>query len=331
MQNNPIVRAFAPASASNIGCGFDILGFALQQPGDVVEAWERDDATIEIVAIEGDDGRLPLDAARNTAGVAVRALLDVAGCRRGVNLRLHKGLPLSSGLGSSAASGVAALLAVCRLFALEVSKEVLLRCALEAERVACGSAHADNAAPCLYGGFVLIRPGVVPEVIELPVPEGLSCALVRPHVEVQTRAAREILGESVPLRDAVRQWSNVGGLMVALFRSDFSLLARCLHDAVAEPKRAPLVPGFHAAKQAAMDAGALGSSLSGSGPSVFALCRSRDEAETVAGAMQEALRNCGGVASDSIVSAVGAPGARVIDEGDGDGPPDDGSAVAPLP
>lgn len=313
MSEPHIVRAFAPATASNIGCGFDILGFALEQPGDEVEAWERSSEGVEIVSIEGDDGRLPLDAQRNTAGVAVAALLEATGCRRGVCLRLHKGLPLSSGLGSSAASGVAAAGAVNHLFALGASKELLLRCALQAEQVACGSAHADNAAPCIYGGFVLIRPGDVPEVIELPIPRGLSCALVRPHVEVQTRAAREILGDHVPLNDAVRQWSNVGGLMVALFRSDFELLSRCLHDAIAEPKRASLVPGFATAKQAALEAGALGSSLSGSGPSIFALCRSRDQAEEAATAMVAALQRVFDVPCDRMVTSVGAPGVRVVE------------------
>ena len=312
MHPSQIVRAFAPATASNIGCGFDILGFALERPGDEVEAWERVDEGVEIASISGDGGRLPLEADRNTAGVAVRALLDATDCRRGVGLRLHKGLPLSSGLGSSAASGVAALRAVDHLFHLGASNELLLQCALQAERVACGSAHADNAAPCLYGGFVLIRPGETPEVISLPVPDGLSCAMVRPHVEVQTRAARQILGDDVPLRAAVEQWSNVGGLMVALFRSDFGLLSRCLHDAVAEPKRASLVPGFLDAKAAAMDAGALGSSLSGSGPSIFALCDSRQRAAAVADAMADALERSVQVASDRFVTTVGAAGARIV-------------------
>lgn len=314
MSQRQIVRAFAPATASNIGCGFDILGFALEQPGDEVEAWERSDEGVEIVSIVGDGGRLPLDPARNTAGVAVQALLKARDCRRGVGLRLYKGLPLSSGLGSSAASGVAALRAVDHLFGLGASPELFLQCALEAERVACGSAHADNAAPCIYGGFVLIRPGDIPEVLHLPVPDGLTCAMVRPHVEVQTRAARQILGDQVALADAVLQWSNVGGLVTALFRSDFELLSRCLHDAVAEPKRAPLVPGFAAAKEAALKAGALGSSLSGSGPSIFALCTSRQQAEEVAAAMGEALQRHAQVSSDRFVTTVGAPGARVLAE-----------------
>lgn len=305
------VRAVAPATASNIACGFDVLGFALERPGDQVDAWERPTEGVEIVGIEGDGGRLPKEARRNTAGVAVRALLDATGCRRGVGLRLYKGLPLSSGLGSSAASGVAALCAVDHLFGLGASKELLLRCALEAEKVACGSAHADNAAPCIYGGFVLIRPSATPEVIELPVPDGLSCALVRPHVEVQTRAAREILGDHVPLAAAVRQWSNVGGLMVSLFRSDFDLMARCLEDAIAEPKRADLVPGFRAVQSAALEAGALGASLSGSGPSIFALCRTREHADRVAAAMAQSLER-DGISCDRMVTEVGAPGARVV-------------------
>jgi len=305
------VRAFAPASVSNVACGFDIFGFAIERPGDEVIACEGSDGVVEITEIRGDEGRLPLETHKNTAGVAVEALLEATGCTSGVRLVLEKNMPLSSGLGSSAASGVAAVVAANRLLDLGASQDLLLRCAMEGERIACGSAHADNAAPCLYGGFVLIRQSDPPEVLSLPVPRGLTCAVVRPHVEVETRAARELLGDTVRLKAAVRQWSNVAALVTALFRGDFKLLARSLEDAIAEPIRTPLVPGYGATKDAALASGAIGCNLSGSGPSIFAFCYGRDAAEGVADAMMEALAT-EGLEADRIVSGVGAPGARVI-------------------
>jgi homoserine kinase len=182
---------------------------------------------------------------------------------------------------------------------------------VEGERVACGSAHADNAAPAIYGGFVLIRSADPPDVVPLPVPDGLACAVVRPHLEVETRGARAVLGDTVPLRAAVAQWGNLGALVAALFRSDLDLLARSLVDAVAEPKRAGSVPGFRAAQHAAVAAGALGAGLSGSGPTLFALCPDRATAGRAAEAIAEALA-AEGLGADRYTSRVGVAGARVL-------------------
>lgn len=305
-------RAFAPATVSNVACGFDVLGFAVEGPGDWVVAEERGEPGVVIAELTGDGGRLPREAARNTAGVAALALLERSGLAdRGVALRIEKRMPLASGLGSSGASAVAAAVAVDALFALGLPRAELLACALEAERVACGSAHADNAAPCLYGGFVLVRSNDPLEVVELPVPPGLCCALVRPHVEVETRRARQVLGDSVPLSATVRQCGNIGALVAALFRGDLPLLGRSLEDHVAEPKRAGLVPGFRAVQAAARSAGALGCSFSGSGPSIFALCASRDSAEKVADAMKAALDELA-IPADRLVSPVGTRGAHLV-------------------
>jgi homoserine kinase len=185
---------------------------------------------------------------------------------------------------------------------------------MEGERVACGAAHPDNVAPSLHGGFVLIRHGDTPEVIELPVPAGLCVAIVRPHLEVRTKDAREALPREIRLADAVVQWSHLASLIAALHRSDLELLGRSLRDVVAEPRRAAFVPGFRAVQRAALDAGALGCSLSGSGPSVFALCRTRDEATRAAAIMQTAFTEVGHLPSDAIISAVGARGASVEGE-----------------
>jgi homoserine kinase len=312
-----MIAAFAPATVSNVGCGFDVLGFALDTPGDIVVAEAlAGDTGVEIGAIEGDGGRLSRDPARNTAGAAVQALLTRLGAARAIRLTIHKGIPLASGIGGSGASAVAAVVAANELLGRPAPLEMLVECAMEAEIAGCGAAHPDNVAPSLYGGFVLARARALPDgrsdVIRLPVPEGLSCAVLHPHLEVATGPARALLGESVPLAAAVRQWGNVGGLVAGLFLNDLPLIARTLEDYVAEPKRAHLVPGFEMVKQAAAAAGALGCSLSGSGPSLFALCASRERAELVGEAMRSAFTSSSAVGADLWISPVGRQGARIV-------------------
>lgn len=324
---NP-VRAFAPASVSNIACGFDILGFALQSesdghpgPGDFVTASERESSAdaggqgrVRITGIAGDGGRLPLEAERNTAAVAAKALLDGEAPDAAVDLEIEKRMPLESGLGSSAASAVAAVVAVDALLGLKLPAAALLRYAVAGEVLASGGAHADNLAPSLLGGLVLVRSlDPEPDVIDLPVPEGLSCALVRPYTEVNTKESRARLARHLPLERAVTQWGNAAALVAALYRSDLELLSRALVDVVAEPVRAPGVPGFHAAKAAAIEAGALGCSLSGSGPALFALCDGPGRAGQVAAAMAGAFESSAGVDCDRLVAPLPAPGARVIE------------------
>jgi len=311
------VTAFAPATVSNVACGFDVLGFALEAPGDEVTARFSDasDASVAQVTIDdivGDDGRLPRAAERNTAGVAARALLTRLGEQRGVALTIRKGLPLSSGLGGSAASAVAAAVAVNGLVGADTPLGVLMSCAFEGERVGAGSAHGDNIAPALYGGFVLVRVADPADVIRLPVPDGLTAVVVHPDLEIETARARELLGHTVPLGDAIRQWANLGTLVDALHRTDFDQLARSLEDTIAEPRRAPLIPGLAAIKRAAVDAGALGCSLSGSGPSLFALCRDASTAARVADAMTGAVRQHIGGTPRTYVSPIAPRGARVV-------------------
>jgi homoserine kinase len=303
--------AFAPATVSNVACGFDVLGFALHEPGDeVTAAWS--DGGVRIAAIENDGGRLPRDAARNTAGVAAQALLRTVGESRGVALIIRKGLPLASGLGGSAASAVAAVVAVDALGGWKLPLDTLLACAFEGERDGAGSAHADNIAPSLYGGFVLVRRTSPADIVQLPVPSGLIAVVVHPDLEIETAKARALLGDSVPLADAIRQWANLGALVDALHRGDFALLSRSLEDAIAEPRRAPLVPGLAEIKQAAADAGALGCSLSGSGPSLFALCDGREIADRVASAMAVAVTSAIGRPPQTYVSPIARRGARVV-------------------
>jgi homoserine kinase len=326
--------AFAPATVSNVGCGFDVLGFALEGLGDVVVAAAGERPGVEVLDIEGDGGRLPREPDRNTAAIAAAALLESCSVQGaagpfhhvrgpisapGVGLRIRKGMPLASGLGSSGASAVAAVVAVNELLGLGASSDLLLRCAMAGERASAGAPHPDNVAPALFGGFVLARSIDPPDVVRLPVPEGLACAILHPALEVETRAARALLPEQVPLRDAVRQWANVGALVAALHAGDLDLLGRSMVDHIVERHRAHLVPGFHGIIDAAREAGAIGASLSGAGPAMFALCRSVESARRVADAMRTALRAHGGVEGDAFVSRVARQGARVVPEPPGPG------------
>ncbi len=302
---------FAPATVSNVACGFDVLGFALETPGDEVTA-RLAPSGVRIEDITGDGGRLPREASKNTAGVAALALLAKLGERRGVTLCIRKGLPLSSGLGGSAASAAAAVVAVNAVLGAGTPTDTLMMCALEGERLGAGSAHADNVAPCLCGGFVLVRHPDPPDVIRLPVPAGLTAVVVHPDLEIETARARAMLGTTVPLADAVRQWANLGALVHGLHRGDFALIGRALEDTIAEPRRASLVPGLAMIKRAAMDAGALGCGLSGSGPSLFALCAGRDVAARVAEGMTASVRTHIGGDPLTYVSAIASRGAHVL-------------------
>jgi homoserine kinase len=305
------VTAFAPATVSNVACGFDVLGFALDAPGDEVTA-RLTGTGVRIDDILGDGGRLPRDAAKNTAGIAALTLLTKLGERRGVALTIRKGLPLSSGLGGSAASAAAAVVAVDAILGSRVPIETLIACALEGERLGAGSAHADNIAPSLCGGLVLVRCPNPPDVVRLPVPAGLSAVVVHPDLEIETAQARTLIGDTVRLADAVRQWANLGALVDGLHRGDFALISRSLEDTIAEPRRASLVPGLAVIKRAALDAGALGCSLSGSGPSIFALCASPEAATRVAAAMTAAVRAEIGGDVQTYLSPIASQGARVL-------------------
>jgi len=300
-----------------------VLGFALEAPGDEVSAcftsprMSRSDlaslVTIEaITGPGGEDGRLPREARRNTAGVAAQALLTALGERRGIALRIAKGLPLASGLGGSAASAAAAVVAVDALLEAHAPLEMLIACAIEGEGLGVRSAHPDNIAPALCGGFVLVRHPDPPDIVRLPVPAELMAVVVNPDLEIETAKARALLGTTVPLADAIRQWANLGALVDGLHRADFALISRALEDTIAEPRRASLVPGLAHIKRAAVDAGALGCSLSGSGPSLFALCREADSARRVADAMTHAVKTHIGGEPQTYVSAIARQGARVV-------------------
>jgi len=306
-------RAFAPGSIGNLACGFDVLGLALEGVGDHVVVRRTREPGIRISTITGDGGRLPTDPAMNSAGAAARAVLEMVGSGEGLELEVHKGLPLAAGMGGSATSAVAAAVAVDAVLQAHLAPESLLRCALVGETVASGSPHPDNAAPALLGGLVLTPAWERLRMIPLEVPEDLFSVHVHPHMEVETASARTILGDSVSLEAAVAQWGNTAALVAALFREDWDLISQSVEDRIAEPLRAATVPGFHAVKRAALEAGALASSLSGSGPSLFALCRGRPRAETVGDAMVRAFLREADLEADLLISRGRAPGARVVE------------------
>ena len=306
----PWIEAFAPATVSNLGPGFDCLGLALRQPGDVVRARRSESPGVRIVAVEGDGGKLPRDANKDTAGVAVQAMLRKYAPEAGIELEVHKGLPLGSGLGSSGASACAALVAADAVLDLGLAPAQLVDLAREGERVACGAAHPDNVAPCILGGVVLI-PQLEPlRLIPLPMPDDLWLAVYTPGCSVSTAEARAVLPSHVPLASTVQQAGRLGLLVHALHVGDLSLLGEAIVDEVVEPCRARLIPGYLDAKVACLEAGALACSISGSGPTTFALAGSQARAEALLGILEECF-TLAGVPGKGLVDRVGA-GARVV-------------------
>ena len=304
-----VARAFAPASVGNVAVGFDLLGHALDAIGDSVTARRAEPGAVRIASITGADRELPLDAGLNTAGRAVQALLEAIRPGFGVELEIAKGIPFGSGLGGSAASATAAVVAVNELLDRPLSRDALYPFALEGERAASGSAHGDNVAPQLLGGLVLLAPG--PRLVRIPVPDVLHCAVVRPDFALETRAARAVLGDPYPLATVVAQNERLANLIAGCFIGDLELIAASLSDVLVEPRRAGLIRGFAEVKQAALAADALGCSISGAGPSVFAWFASRDLAQRGAAAMAAAFEATGS-RPQAWVSPVSAPGARVL-------------------
>ena len=305
------ISVFAPATVANVSCGFDVLGFALSEPGDIVKLQLRSEPGVRIVAIHGGGGKLPTDPYKNTAGIPAIRFMEKYAPQQGVDIELFKQLPLSSGMGSSAAAAAAVLYGLNHLFDQVAPESDLLKFALEAESVACGFAHGDNVIPALLGGFILIRSYEPLDIVRLPVPEDLYCALIHPQIEVRTEMARSILPKEIPLRSAVQQWGNVAGLIAGLYRSDYALIGRALQDVIVEPYRAKLIPGFEQVKQAALSHGALGCGIAGSGPSVFALCRGQSVAEKVGWAMQ-AVYEKAKIGYDLYISGVNRQGPHIL-------------------
>jgi homoserine kinase len=304
--------AFAPAGVGNVAVGFDILGHTMQGAGDRVTVRRIEEPTVEIARITGIEEALPLTAAHNTATAGLIALRRDLELPFGFEVTIEKGIPLGSGMGGSAASAVAAVVAANALLATPLDDLTLFRYALLGETVASGTAHGDNLAPALLGGLVLVRGTEPPDLVSIPVPPQLRCVLVHPHLRLDTRVARGVLKPDVPLKLHIEQSANLAGLLAGCFRNDLELIARSLADVLVEPHREPLVPGFRSVKLAALEAGALGCSLSGAGPSVFAWCAEETVAVRVRDAMRDAFA-AADLAVDGWISPVDGPGARIVE------------------
>ena len=304
--------AFAPASVGNVGVGFDVLGYSAAFAGDRVTAERTASRGVRIAAIRGVVTDLPLDAERNTAGMAVTAMAEALGLDFGFALTIEKGIPLGSGLGGSAASAVAAVVAANALLEAPVDNLRLLKFAMRGEEVASGTAHIDNIAPSLYGGLVLSVGIDHPHIKQIPVPSNIRSVLVRPHRVLETRDARAMLDRTVTLSDVIWQQANLAGVVAGCFTSDLALIAASLEDVLIEPQRKRLIPGFQDVKDAAMAHGALGCSISGAGPTMFAWAE-ETRADDVRAAMVEAFR-LEGITSDAWVTRIEPIGATIVRE-----------------
>ena len=311
MSTNARAEAFAPASMANLGVGFDILGLAFKEPGDTVIAEPRDEPGAIIIAIEGDDGALPREAEKNTASVAANAYLKTIGSKKGVCLTIKKDLPLASGLGSSAASAVAAVVAVNALFGEPLNREELLPACLEGEALVSGY-HADNIGPSLLGGIILITGTESSQIWRLPVPKDLHLALVTPNVAVLTSEARAVLPKTISMQQMIQQTAAIGCLIDALHRGHVSDLGRAMErDTVVEPARAHLMPLMEQVRTVAKENGAFNLTISGAGPTLCAVCDDESVAWQVANAMRDVYETAG-IGASSRATCVDEQGARVL-------------------
>lgn len=305
------VKVFSPATVANVACGFDVIGLALESTGDEMELRISDKPGVHIVSIEG--ANLPMEASQNVAGVALQAMLQEYGQPElGIDVSIRKNIQPGSGIGSSAASAAGAVAGANKLLNDHFPPESLIRFAMEGERLACGTPHADNVAPAIMGGFTLVRSYQPLDVIRLHTPGDLWVTVIHPQIEVKTSDARGILKQQVLLRDAIRQWGNVGALVAGLYREDYALISRSLEDVIVEPIRSILIPAFHDLKLRCKEAGALGGGISGSGPSVFMLSKGEDNAKAVAEMMKTIYAPLG-VDYKIHVSRISTTGVRVID------------------
>lgn len=306
------IKVFAPATVANVSCGFDIFGLAVDNPGDEVILKRRSDNKIVIQEITGDNGKLTKDESRNAVSVPIIKFLNQIETNVGFDIFLNKKMALGSGLGSSSASSVAGVFAANQLLGQPMQSNDLLSFAMEGERVACGSAHADNVAPALRGGFVVIRSYSPLDVFNVPTPDNLYITLIHPDVEVNTKDARHILKNEVSMNKAISQMGNVSGMIAGLMSSDYGLIGRSMVDFIIEPIRSILIPQFFEVKMAAMDAGALGCSISGAGPSIFTFSEGRETAERVAVAMKTEFEKVN-ISATTYVSTINQTGPKVLD------------------
>lgn len=303
------VKVFAPASVANVAVGYDILGFALDKPGDDVLVKKSNSPGLKVTEIRGARGHLPFEIEKNTAAYAAFRLLQHLGAEDApIDMIIHKKMAFGSGMGSSAASAAAGVFAVNELLRTGLTKREILRFAVEGEQVADGAFHADNVAPSLIGGMVLIRDNPTLDVKKLPIPHGLCVTIIHPHIKVLTKESREILSDQVPLTKVIQQSGNLASFVAAMFTSDMELLSRCIQDVIIEPQRAKLIPHFYELKEMALTTGALGFSISGAGPAMFAMCANSMAAEQIQEKAEKFLAQ-NKIANTCFVSGINQEGA----------------------
>lgn len=304
------LKVFAPATVSNVACGFDILGFALDAPGDEIIVNVSDRKGLKITKITG--AKLPYEIEKNTAGFAAQKLLEHLGeSDLGIDMEIHKKMKFGTGIGSSAASAAAGVMAINELFERPLTKRELLPFAMQGEQIADGAWHADNVAPSLLGGMIFIRDNETLDVHRLPPIKGLTASVIFPHIKILTKDSRAILSDSVSLKNMIKQNGSIGGLVTSFYKSDLDLLQRSLKDYVIEPQRAELIPGFYDVQKAAMEQGALGCSISGAGPSIFALSPNDLIAKNVGKAMEAVFKKLD-IFTQLFISGINQEGAVLL-------------------
>ena len=303
------LKIFAPATVANVSCGFDSLGFAVDAIGDEMTFTKTTEKGVKITSITGAD--LTYNVDENAASAVVQKILIEANADFGIDLTIHKGFSPGSGLGSSAASAAGAAFGANQLLGNIYSDLELTKFAMFGEEVACGSPIADNVAAAIYGGFVLVRSYEPLEIIKLPVPSELRVVAIHPQVEVKTKDARAVLPKKIALKDAVTQWANVGGLISGLYTDNYNLISNSLVDIIVEPHRKKLIPFFDDVKNAAVKAGALGAGISGSGPTIFALCKGDEVAKKVYNSIEESYKNTQ-IDFEMFISKVNPEGMKII-------------------
>lgn len=277
------IKLFCPATIANLSCGFDVLGLCLATAGDEMIIRKSEVKGVRITKIVG--ANLPMETENNVAGVAALAMLEEVETEFGFEIEIYKHIKAGSGIGSSAASSAGAVFGINELLGRPFTRKELVKFAMQGEKLASGNAHADNVAPALLGGFTLVRCSNPLDIIKIDSPSELFATVVHPQIELKTSDARSVLKQTVSLKSAITQWGNVGGLVAGLYTQDYELIGRSLHDEIIEPVRSMLIPGFDLIKQTAYENGALGSGISGSGPSIFALSKGKENADKIAKAM----------------------------------------------
>lgn len=303
------IKVFCPATIANVSCGFDVLGLALDSVGDEMTVRKTSEKGVHITKIIGQD--LPMEAEKNVAGVAGLALLAKSDYDGGFEIEIDKRIKPGSGIGSSAASSTGAVWAMNELLGKPFSNLELVEFAMQGEKLASDVAHADNVAPAIYGGFTLVRSYDPLDIIPIPTPSELYATVIHPQIEIKTSDSRKILKTTISMQQGIQQWGNLGGLVAGLFQNDYELIGRSLHDHIVEPIRSILIPAFDDIKINALKAGALGSGISGSGPSIFALSKGEQTAKQVAASMKETYQNIG-VDFDIHISKVNSQGVKKI-------------------